>query len=192
MSKKHGEREPQWNDPKGNEVENLDLEDLEKRRFKPMRNLKIRVALGTLIAVAALIALRVDLPGGTLPKVHAQEDARKGCSVETLEGGYGLTFSGFSTNGAVPAPINAFVPVAGGGLVTFDGNGNLSASETVNVGGQVLSVNLPGTYTVNSDCTGSFTTRNAHLNLVIVRNGREILAVNTDQGHVVVDNFIKE
>jgi hypothetical protein len=157
-----------------------------------MRNMKIRVALGTLIAVAALIAVRVDLAGGTLPKVHAQEDARKGCSVETLEGGYGLTFSGFSTNGAVPAPINAFVPVAGVGLMTFDGNGNLSASETVSLGGQILSVNLPGTYTVNSDCTGSLTTANAHLNLVIVRNGREILAINTQQGRVAVDNFVKQ
>jgi hypothetical protein len=67
-----------------------------------------------------------------------------------------------------------------------------NGAETVNLGGKIESVNLPGTYTVNSDCTGSLTTANAHLNLVIVRNGREILAVNTDQGHVVVDNFIKQ
>jgi len=77
--------------------------------------------------------------------------------------------------------------------VTFDGDGNLSASETVNLGGQNLVSESSGhLHTVNSDCTGSLTTANAHLNLVIVRNGREILAVNTDQGHVVVDNFIKQ
>ena len=75
---------------------------------------------------------------------------------------------GYGTNGAVPAPINAFIPVAGEGLVTFDGYGNLSASETVNLGGRVVPVNLPGTYRVNSDCTGTLTTANAHLNLVIV------------------------
>jgi len=154
--------------------------------------MKIRVAVGTLVAVAALIALPATFPGGTLPKVHAQEDALQACSAATLNGRYGLTFSGFSTTGAVPAPITAFIPVAGEGLVTFDGNGNLAASETVSLGGLILPVNLPGTYTVNSDCTGSLTTANAHLNLVIVCNGREILAVNTDQGHVVVDNFIKE
>ena len=157
-----------------------------------MRNIKATVALATVVAVAAMIGVGASFPGGTLPKVHAQEVDLEGCRAATLNGRYGLTFSGYSTNGAVPAPINAFIPVVGGGLVTFDGNGNLSASETVSLGGKILSVNLPGSYTVNSDCTGSFTTANAHLNLVIVRNGREILAVNTDQGHVVVDNFIKE
>jgi len=157
-----------------------------------MKNGKATVVLGTLVAVATAIGLGATFHGGTLPKVHAQEIDLEGCRAATLNGRYGLTFSGYSTNGAVPAPINAFVPVAGGGLVTFDGNGNLSASETVSLGGKTLPVNLPGTYTVNSDCTGSLTTANAHLNLVIVRNGREILAVNTDQGHVVVDNFIKQ
>jgi hypothetical protein len=157
-----------------------------------MRNIKATVALATVVAVAAMIGLGTSFPRGTLPKVHAQEVDLDGCRAATLNGRYGLTFNGYSTNGAVPAPISAFIPVVGGGLVTFDGNGNLSASETVNLGGKILSVNLPGTYTVNSDCTGSLMTANAHLNLVIVRNGREILAVNTDQGHVVVDNFIKQ
>ena len=156
-----------------------------------MRNMKIRVAVGTLVAVAALIALRATFPG-TLPKVHAQEDTPQPCSAATLTGRYGLTFSGFTTNGAVPAPITAFIPAAGEGLVTFDGNGNLSASETVSFGGLVMPVNVSGTYTVNSDCTGSFTTSRAHLNLVIVRNGREILAVNTDHGNSVLDNFVKQ
>jgi hypothetical protein len=157
-----------------------------------MRNIKATVALATLVAVAAIIGLGATVPAGTLPKVHAQEVDLEGCSAATLHGRYGLTFSGYGTNGAVPAPITAFIPVAGVGLVTFDGNGNLSASETVSNGGSVFPVNLPGNYTVNSDCTGSLTTANAHLNLVIVRNGREILSVNTQQGRVVVDNFIKE
>ena len=157
-----------------------------------MRNMKIRVAIGTLIAVAVLIALRATLPGGTLRKVHAQEEALQACSAATLNGTYGLTFSGFTTNGAVPAPITAFIPIIGGGLVTFDGSGNLSASETVSLGGLILPVNVPGTYTVNSDCTGSLTTSRAHLNLVIVRNGREILAVNTDHGNAVLDTFVKQ
>jgi len=157
-----------------------------------MRNIRATVALATLVAVAAIIGLGATVPGGTLPKVHAQEVDLEGCSAATLHGRYGLTFSGYGTNGAVPAPITAFIPVAGVGLVTFDGNGNLSASETVSNGGSVFPVNLPGNYTVNSDCTGSLTTANAHLNLVIVRNGREILSVNTQQGRVVVDNFIKE
>ena len=157
-----------------------------------MRNIKIRVVLGTLVAVAALIILRGTFPSGTLPKVHAQEEAKEGCSLETLKGRYGLTFSGLTTRAMVPAAIDAFVPVVGGGLVTFDGEGHLTAAETVSVGGQIAPVNVLGTYTVNSDCTGSFTTSHAHLDLVIVRGGKEILAVNEDQGNAVLDNFVKE
>ena len=157
-----------------------------------MGNMKTKVVLATLVAVAAMIGLGATFPGGTLPKVHAQEEELQACSAATLNGTYALKFSGFFTRGPVPAAINNFTPIAGVGLVTFDGNGNLSASETVSNGGNVFPVNLPGTYTVNSDCTGSLTTANAHLNLVIVRNGREILAVNTDPGRVAVDNFVKE
>ncbi len=127
-----------------------------------------------------------------MPKVHAQEVDLEGCSAATLTGRYGLTFSGFFTRGTVPGAIDNFAPVAGGGLVTFDGRGDLSASETVSVDGQIAPVKVLGTYTVKSDCTGTFTTPHAHLNLVIVRNGREILAVNTDPGNVVLDNFVKQ
>jgi len=157
-----------------------------------MRNIKATVALATLVAVAAIIALGATFPGGTLPKVHAKDIDLESCSAATLNGRYGLTFSGYSTTGAVPALTSASIPVVGGGLVTFDGNGNLSASETVNLGGLIEPVNVSGTYAVNSDCTGTFTTSHAHLNLVVIHNGREILAVNTDPGHVVLDNFIKQ
>jgi hypothetical protein len=156
-----------------------------------MRNMKTKVVLATLVAVAAMIGLGATFPGGTLTKVHAQEEALEACSAATLNGTYALTFSGFTTRGSVAAAINNFTPVAGGGLVTFDGDGNLSASETVSVGGLVNPVNTTGTYTVNSDCTGTFTTPHAHLNLVL-RKGREIQAVNTDPGNVVLDDFIKQ
>jgi hypothetical protein len=158
-----------------------------------MRNMKTKVVLATLVAVAAMVGLGVTFPGGTLPKAYAHEEARETCSAATLDGTYALTFSGFSTGGPVPAAINAFIPVAGAGLVTFDGNGNLSASETVSIGGLITPVNVPGTYTVNSDCTGTFiTTPNAHLNLVILRHGREIQAVNTVPGNAILDNFVKQ
>jgi hypothetical protein len=158
-----------------------------------MRNIKTKTVLATLVAVAAMVGLGVTFPGGTLPKVHAHEEAPEACSAATLNGTYVLTFSGFFTRGPVPAAINNFTPVAGGGLVTFDGNGNVSASETVSIGGLITPVNVPGTYTVNSDCTGTFiTTPNAQLNLVILRHGREIQAVNTVPGNVILDNFVKQ
>ncbi len=147
-------------------------------------------------ATAAWVHLRTKHLGGILPKVYAQEQ-EEGCSLATLNGSYGLTFHGFTTTSAIPAPINAFAPVAGGGIVTFDGEGNLSSSETVSLGGQILSGTFPGTYTVNSNCTGSLTINfgpgsAGHLNFVIVRNGREILAVSTDPGNVAVDDLEKQ
>jgi hypothetical protein len=158
-----------------------------------MRNMKTKAVLATLVAVAAMVGLGVTFPGGTLPKVQAHEEELEACSTATLNATYALTFSGFTTRGPVPAAINAFTPIAGGGLVTFDGNGNVSASETVSIGGLITSVNVPGTYTVNSDCTGTFiTTPNAQLNLVILRHGREIQAVNTVPGNVILDNFVKQ
>ena len=160
-----------------------------------MRNMKTKVILATLVAAVAMIGLWASVLGGTLPRVRAQEvdRDRESCGAATLNGTYALTFSGFFTRGPVPGAINNFTPVAGGGLVTFDGNGNLSASETVSIGGLITPVNVPGTYTVNSDCTGTFiTTPNAQLNLVILRNGREIQAVNTVPGNVILDNFVKQ
>lgn len=159
-----------------------------------MRTTKVGVIVGTLSLAAALIALLVRFPGVTLPSVHAQVQAqdadREGCSLETLRGAYGLTFHGFA------AANNAFIPVVGGGLVMFDGDGNHSISETVSLGGQIVPLKLPGTYRVNSDCTGYLTAGSGmsavHLNLVIVRNGREILAVNADPGGIAVDDFIKQ
>ncbi len=157
-----------------------------------MRNMKTKVVLTALVAGAAIVGLGAAYPGGTLPKVHADEEFLHACSDATLNGTYSLTFSGFTTRGPVPAAINNFTPVAGGGLVTFDGHGNVSASETVSIGGLITPVNVPGTYTVSSDCTGTFiTTPNAQLNLVILRNGREIQAVNTVPGNVILDNFVK-
>jgi hypothetical protein len=158
-----------------------------------MRNMNTRAAVTTLVVAAALIALRIGLPSGTLPRVHAQENGREGCSLETLKGGYGLTFHGFGTEGPVPTQINAFTPVAGVGVVTFDGSGNLSLSETVSRGGLIAPLTTAGSYTVNPDCTGSLEAgRAAHLNFVIVHNVKEILAINTDQGRVAVDNLEKQ
>jgi hypothetical protein len=160
-----------------------------------MRNKKVKVALGFLVVAAALIAVQVRFPGGALPRVHAQAGALDdgSCSLATLNGRYGLTFHGFGTGGPVPAPISAFIPVAGVGTMTFDGSGNLSLLETVSFGGKVAPLTALGTYTVNADCTGTLQAVNAtHLNLVIVHNGREILAINTDQGRVAAVNFEKQ
>ena len=159
-----------------------------------MRNKKVKVALGILAVAALLAVVHAVFPSGAMPRLYAQEGAleNESCSLETLKGGYGLTFNSLVTSGPVPAKINAFIPVAGVGTETFDGNGNLSLSETVSFGGQVVPLMTTGTYTVNPDCTGSLQTSAAHVNFVIVHHGKEIRAISTDQGHVATVNLEKQ
>jgi len=151
-----------------------------------MRIMMAKVTPAALVAVAALLG-----SAGVVPTVRAQNADLEGCTDATLTGGYGLKFSGFFTRGTTPAAIGNFTPVAGGGLMTFDGRGGLTDFGTVSIGGQIVQLNVSGTYTVNPDCTGTLTTPAAHLSFVIVRNGREIMAVNTDPGNVVMDNLVK-
>lgn len=160
-----------------------------------MRNMKTKVAVATLVVAGGLIVLPVGFHSSILPSAHAQENSweLRGCRLETLKGGYGLTFHGYGTTGPVPALINAFIPVAGVGVMTFDGSGGLSLSETVSRGGIATPLVASGTYTVNPDCTGSLAAVNAaNWNFVIVDHGRHILAINLDQGRVAADDLEKQ
>lgn len=92
------------------------------------------------------------------------------CTTETFKGSYGFTVTGFVLPTA-PYPDASFgfgggedaVPLQGIQLITSDGKGNLTDTESLNLGGALLAVTNPqtslfsnhyGTYTVNSNCTG--------------------------------------
>lgn len=82
--------------------------------------------------------------------LHAQ-----GCTDMTIAGRYAFTITG-----SILAPAPVAGPVAGVALTTFDGYGNLIQVDHVTHNG-VLPVEAwrpaTGTYSVNSDCTGTFT-----------------------------------
>lgn len=73
--------------------------------------------------------------------------------------------------------------------MTADGNGNLSGSATLSQAGHIQSETFTGTYTVNSDCTGTVTTIDsngpAHFSIDIVDNGQQILFIESDAGVAV-------
>jgi hypothetical protein len=85
--------------------------------------------------------------------LHAQ--GSQGCSNLTLFGQYAFTITG-----QILAPAAVAGPVAGVALTTFDGYGNLTQVDHV-VHNGVVPVEAwrpaTGTYSVNSDCTGTFT-----------------------------------
>ena len=114
----------------------------------------------------------------TTSTVYAQ------CSNATLTGSYGFKQDGFGTrNGKAGGPA---VPFASVGAVTFDGAGNASftLTQVFNSSGGEFFEAIPGTYTVNSDCTGTVTIEDfgLHFNIVTVGGGKEFFAIQTDIG----------
>ena len=80
--------------------------------------------------------------------------ADKGCSNATLKGTFSHVGVGFLT-----APLAAADPFAGLGTETFDGNGGVTGNATGSFNGNPDSGTFTGTYTVNSDCTGTITSK---------------------------------
>jgi hypothetical protein len=120
--------------------------------------------------------MRVFLAGlFVAPLLVLAGDENRVCSASTLKGDYGLIVTGTRTVGPV---TENFVTLS---LVTFDGNGGFTA-EGVSHGATtgVRKGPASGTYTVNANCTGAWTTNIQALpplpaEVVIVDRGREVL-----------------
>jgi len=137
----------------------------------------------TTAAAAFVIVFATLFVLGVAPCAAAQD---KQCSNASLNGAFAYTNTGF-----IVAPPPLAGPFAGVGTQTFDGKGNTFASATVSQNGNIFHVTITGTYTVNSDCTGSMTLLvspvgvTTHADFVIVRGGAEFRAINTDPGTVI-------
>jgi hypothetical protein len=158
------------------------------------------ISLAVFVSSLFAIGVAFKAPGGgrgsIVPSVQAKDEGDdKGgcpgnCSLRTLNGCYGFTFSG---------TILGLGPIAGIGVTNFDGQGHLTSTDTVNING---SGGIPetgtGTYTVNSDCTGSeVSTRSPSglvvtTNFVIVNHGKEVLFVNTAPGLAITGSLKKQ
>ena len=115
------------------------------------------------------------------------------CSNSTLQGNYGYHAQGM----LLPAP-NISLHFGSVGMTHFNGDGRLTWVEHTVVGGVSLAAgwtSARGTYTVNSDCTGTavVTTPNSpvplHLSFIIVKDGRELHSVLDSDA--ITTEFIK-
>jgi len=116
----------------------------------------------------------------------AQEDDHR-CNNGLIEGSYG-----FSVQGTKLAGLGLVGLQVGVAMTHFDGQGGLSQIDTVTIDGKVAAdfTHPPanGTYTVNADCTGSFTLiftdgrPPVTTAFVVVEGGREIDTVVTSAG----------
>ena len=104
-----------------------------------------RSTIAKTFTIAAITAIALSIA----PTAMADD---KGCSNGTLKGTFAHTLTGFIT-----APPAVAGPFAGLGTETFDGNGGLTGNSTVSLNGTISSGTYAGTYTVNPDCTGTYT-----------------------------------
>jgi hypothetical protein len=133
------------------------------------RNLSVSFAL----AVAATLVVLIANPAYAVT-----------CNNATLTGSYGSIIS-LALN--TPGQPNAFVPLAQDipaasvGVLTFDGTGSYTDIHTTSVNGVIFTgLSRPGTYTVNSDCTGSMSNDHGEtFNIVVVSSGAEIFGIVT-------------
>jgi hypothetical protein len=118
-----------------------------------------------------------------------------GCSTASLSGTYSITLAGFGTPPPHLSPGNPSVPVALGGLATLNGNGSFTGSFTSSHNGEIGPLESDsGSYTVNSDCTGSLSDATAGLNfaILLLNGGVEALGIQTDNGTAVIVDIKKQ
>ena len=123
--------------------------------------------------VLALALISIVFASGSLLKVRAGS----GFDNSSLNGTYGFAFSGLIAKGNHPFCI--------GGSWNFHGDGTFDGSDTVNLDGSVTPRTYSGTYSINSDGSGSaqYTTSNGtkHTrNLEIVNQGNTVEFVQTE------------
>lgn len=129
--------------------------------------------------IAAVIALAVAIA----PTANA---ADKGCSTFNLLG----TFSRSDT-GTVLLPAAAAGPVAAVGTFTFDGSGNVTGATVTSQNGNIGHGTQTGTYTVNSDCTGTIIVQGSgghasHYSFVMDDGGNGFQYICTDSGPISI------
>lgn len=139
----------------------------------------------------AISTVTTTLVAASLFVLGLECNARAGeeCSEATLEGEYiGL--------GRGDAPIGAADPTfprVGIAVYTFDGQGNVTILLTVSNGGQITRRQVSvGTYTLNSDCTGTTTSEDgAEWDIFFTRDGQEGVSVRVNAGFIATRTFKK-
>ena len=124
--------------------------------------------------------LMIALLCGAWPTTAWADGDDHECSVATLRGSYGFTFTGTANTPGGPSQRG------GVGRIVFDGLGNLIGTVTANTDGAVLRRTFVGTYTVEADCTGSLSNTftdaldgHATFDVVIDDDGREYRTITT-------------
>jgi hypothetical protein len=113
-----------------------------------------------------------------------ENDSRAKCSEATLHGTYLFAYDGVFGKDQMPFAI--------AGYDVFDGNGKFDTVSSDNFNGQVFrKVHTSGTYTVNADCTGTFTVTGVgvKLDMFIAPDGSKFTFVQIKPKSEVTSGF---
>jgi hypothetical protein len=100
----------------------------------------------------------------------------------TLHGTYVVSGSGSVTGVGAVAAV---------GEVAFDGHGNSTATFTASFNGTIKTISVPGTYTVNPDCTGTQVEVTSHYFFVVTPDGNKTSWIETDPGTVLSGTIVR-
>ena len=134
------------------------------------------------ITLAALLTLGV----GQGLMFGADDGDKPACTLATLKGRY--LFGGIATLLPPATPQATLLAVAGYHIFNGDGTGTDVVTSTIN--GAILNKHFVGpiSYTVKSDCTGTYTVPSEGLtfDIFIAPRGDELIVIGTRPGFVLV------
>ena len=135
---------------------------------------------GTVLAILALTLLSTNTP------------AEGKCTVETLKGRYVFTGRGL---------IEALEPGVQRmhyGFFNFDGSGKFTGKQSSSRGGKIGREKLEGTYTLESDCSGTISLffvgnprSETRWDIYVTGDGRKGHMIRMDEGNMAVRSFEK-
>ena len=141
--------------------------------------------MSSLLFACALVSLVTAMALGTSTTARAAADAH--CGVQMLRGSYLFATHGWNIVGGVAQP-KAIVEG-----IDFNGDGTLvSPFATVSINGTILhSSGSLGTYTVNTDCTGTLSfTGGASFDIFVEQNGKQLWMIQTGPGSPVFEGTV--
>ncbi|MEO7143116.1 MAG: hypothetical protein ABI165_06380 [Bryobacteraceae bacterium] len=144
-----------------------------------MKRLTFLSTIFALLALAALIA------AGGMRMVHPKvAQAQSGCAANSLAGPFSYNLSGYYYDNQG----NSYGYVDGG-ILTPDGNGNLSGIDTLSDDGTIAHRTITGTYTITQNCNGN---ANVHysdgstfsLDFFLYNGGKSMNLVDADNNFI--------
>ncbi|HXJ79991.1 MAG TPA: hypothetical protein VMS64_15065 [Candidatus Methylomirabilis sp.] len=133
------------------------------------------------VGIAALLSV------GLLAVEQGHADGATRCTLATLRGQY--LFAGSGT--LFPPAFNVTEPAQANsaGYHIFNGDGTGKDFVTFVVNGNVVAVPSPAdiVYTLNPDCTGTYTVLpfGPHFNIFVARDGEALTVIETDPGAAI-------